>query len=77
MEDLSILDISIFGFFLWVELFQRSDLARRRRDVKWWKVVERRGRGRMCCETGQSSGKVENIKGNALVPDFNQHLSDS
>ena len=24
----------IFGFFLWVELFLRSDLVRRRRDVK-------------------------------------------
>ena len=37
-------------------------------------MAERVGRGRMCCGTGQSSGKVENIKGNVVGTDFNHFL---
>ena len=73
VENLKIWTFGYFdflSFFLWVELFLRFDMMRRWRDVKWWKVLERRRKGRMCCKTDQSSGKIENVKGNALGTDF-------
>ena len=38
VEDLKIWTFwtfQVFSFFLWVELFRKSDLVRRQRDVKW------------------------------------------
>ena len=45
---------------------------RRRRDVEGQNVSEIL---RMLSEGGQRDGKGENIKGNALVPDFAQNLT--
>ena len=45
---------------------------RRRRDVNQLNVSEM---VRMWSEGGQRDGKGENIKGNALVPDFAQNLT--
>ncbi len=48
-----------------------SDRVRRQRDVDKLNVS---GMIRMWSERGTCDGKVENIKGNALVTDFAQNL---
>ena len=49
-----------------------SGRVRRRRDVNKLNMLKMI---RMWIERGQRDGKGENIKGNALVPDFAQNLT--
>ena len=72
--------ISIIGIFenwnllvfFWVEHVWNSGRVRRRRDADKWNML---GMIRMWSERGKCDGKVQNIKGNALVPDFATCLS--
>ena len=58
-----------FIFFLWVEHVWNSGRVRRQRDVDKLNMSKMI---RMWIERGKCDGKGENIKGNALVPDFVQ-----
>ncbi len=49
-----------------------SDRVRRQRDGDKWNMS---GMIRMWSERGKCGGKVQNIKGNALVADFATYLS--
>ena len=61
-----------FLIFLWVEHWWSSGRVRRRRDVDKLNMSEMI---RMLSEGGQRDGEGANVKGNALVPDFNQFLT--
>ena len=61
-----------FDFFLWVEHVWSSGRVRRRRDVD---KLNMSGMIRMWSQRGKRDGEGENIKGNALLPDFTQNLT--
>ena len=57
-----------FLIFWWVELLMKiSGRVRRQRDVEKWNML---GRIRSEYDGYICDGKVQNITGNALVPDF-------
>ena len=66
------LEFIINFIFLWVEHVWSSGRVRRQRHVNKLNMSEMI---RVWSERGKCDGEGENIKGNALVPDFAQNLS--